>query len=287
MIKLAILILHGIGNQDETYADDFITSLTRSFHEQLDESHPHTPLLECMPVFWGDVLQSREEDLWQSLAPAPKLHYRSLREFVIRFLGDAIAYQPASHPHSNPNYERIHEVVARGLQHLRDKAGDSAPLTVISHSLGTIIASNYFYDLQYLRQQLPPPLSAIRSNTPLENGETLVNFYTMGSPLSLWTLRYEELDRPISVPSPALANHYPHIQSGSWLNYYDQDDVIAFPLQSLNDVYKKMVKKDVQINCGNLLTSWSPLAHLNYFKEQKLIDDIAAQLVTLWREVNP
>ncbi|MDN4072304.1 chemotaxis protein [Fictibacillus terranigra] len=287
-VKVGVLILHGIGNQDETYADDFMQALNRSFGTKI-ASHHHSPetQLEMIPVFWGSVFNDREEDLWTSVNQKISLNYAPLRKFVIRFFGDAIAYQPApaALPHLNPNYERVHETVAKALHTLRNKAGDQTPLSVVSHSLGTVIASNYFYDLQYIPDKISESIKRIKSDNPLENGETLTSFYTMGTPMPLWTLRYSDFDSPIRVPSPLLKKHYSRVQ-GEWINFYDQDDVIAFPLKTLNEEYSRSVTKDIEVNTGNLFTSWSPLSHLYYFKTDKIIDSISTSLAKLWKTVN-
>ncbi|MCK6258383.1 chemotaxis protein [Fictibacillus sp. KIGAM418] len=287
-VKVGVLILHGIGNQDETYADDFMHSLKHSFGQKIASFH-HAPetQIEMVPVFWGGVFNEREEDLWTSMDKKISLNYAPLRQFVIRFFGDAIAYQPApiSSSHLNPNYERVHETVAKGLHTLRNKAGDQTPLSVVSHSLGTVIASNYFYDLQFIPEKIPDSIKSLKSNNPLENGETLSSFYTMGTPMPLWTLRYSDFDSPIRVPSPHFKKHCSHVQ-GEWVNFYDQDDVIAFPLKTLNEEYSRSVTKDIEVNTGNLFASWSPLSHLYYFKTDKIIDHISSSLSKLWKTIN-
>lgn len=286
--KVGVLILHGIGNQDETYADDFMDGLRKHFISLISSFH-HSPetQIEMVPVFWGGVFNEREDELWSSVNVDDTLNYASLRQFVIRFFGDAIAYQPApaSFPHLNPNYERVHEAVAKGLHTLSQKAGETSPLTVVSHSLGTVISSNYFYDLQFLSDKIPESINSFRKDNPLENGETLANFYTMGTPIPLWTLRYADFDNPICVPSPHLQKHYPSVK-GEWVNFYDKDDAIAYPLRSLNDQYKKSVTKDMEVNSGNLLASWSPLSHMYYFKTEKISEHIGKSLAALWKKAN-
>ncbi|MDM5200414.1 chemotaxis protein [Fictibacillus enclensis] len=287
-IKLGILILHGIGNQDETYADDFMKALRSHFAKNIASLHPAPgSQVEMVPIYWGSVFNEREDELWAKVNKQKTLNYSFLRQFVIRFFGDAIAYQPSpvSFPHLNPNYERVHEAVASGMHKLREKTGDLSPLTVVSHSLGTVIASNYFYDLQYLQEKIPDAIKQLKSDNPLENGETLANFYTLGTPMPLWSLRYNDFDKPIDVPSPQLKKHFPYL-SGEWINYYDQDDVIAFPLKSLNEVYNRSVKKDIEVSSGNIFTSWSPFSHIFYFKTDKIIKEIALSLSEQWKKVN-
>lgn len=93
------------------------------------------------------------------------LHFNDLRRFVINYLGDAIAYQPVET--AKHNYERVHNKVKESLNELSNKAGETAPLCIISHSLGSVIASNYFYDLQFKQNSQD---SKIERLSPLEKG---------------------------------------------------------------------------------------------------------------------
>lgn len=61
-------------------------------------------------------------------------------------VGDVVTYQPVVA--TKYNYERVHEVIGERLNILFKEAGDDLPLYVISNGLGSVIASNYFYDLQ-------------------------------------------------------------------------------------------------------------------------------------------
>ena len=107
-------------------------------------------------------------------------------------LGDGVAYQPV--PGNADPYDQIHQLVANVLGELDAAAGPDAPLSIIAHSLGAVIASNFVWDAQH--GTLPTPTAS-----PLGRCETLTNFYTMGSPLAIWGLRYPDFGDPIAVPS--------------------------------------------------------------------------------------
>ncbi|MGH7422891.1 MAG: hypothetical protein ACREJ1_04345 [Candidatus Methylomirabilales bacterium] len=152
---------------------------------------------------------------------------------------------------------------------------------------GSKPSCNYFYDLQHPQR----PLIAARvkkkiGDTPLERGETFTLFYTLGSPIAMWSLRYPNCGIPIEVPSPGLSKHYPDL-AGEWVNYYDEDDVIAYPLKTLNEAYRKAIKADREINAGGLLSSWNPVSHLGYWTDNDVTTPIARELARTWRTVNP
>lgn len=221
--------------------------------------------------------------LWEQLKEYRKLRYSRLRRFVLEFLADAVAYQPTKI--ENQNYDKVHALLAKSMQRLREKAGEKAPLCVISHSLGTIIASNYFYDLQYKQENIGMETKCCTSHNAIEQCQTLTLFYTLGSPMAMWSLRYIDFGSPIAVPSPLVQQYYPNLK-GEWLNFYDKDDILAFPLKGINEAYNQAVTEDVQVNAGGIFTSWNPLSHLKYDSEKEVILPIVNGLVRTWKKVN-
>ncbi|WP_373893484.1 chemotaxis protein [Virgibacillus sp. CBA3643] len=280
--KIAIVVIHGAGTPDEDFADEIITRVSRKFAKKLSIKNAEQEL-EFEPVFWSSVFETEQAELWNRLQDSADLNYNRLRRFVIEFLADAVAYQPTAL--GNQNYDKVHSLVAASIQKLRDKAGPNAPLCVISHSLGSIVASNYFYDLQFARENVGMETRKCISNSSIEKCETLSLFYTMGSPMALWSLRYIDFGSPITVPSPANRELYPLLQ-GEWINFYDKDDVFAFPLKGVNEAYNTAVTRDMQVNVGGLFTSWNPLSHTHYDTDDDVITPIVDGLVRTWRSIN-
>lgn len=282
-MKIAVGIIHGIGRQKP----DFYEELAAALDERLSILCPEIELVTD-GIYWGDITARIEERLLSKLAPY-KLRWDNwidARGFMINFVGDAIAYQPIPHA-DNPNlhefiYTDIHERVARKLQCLARRAGATAPLCLIGHSLGTVVASNYLYDLQ--NRKLPPRIQSIiaHGNTPLERGETLSHLFTMGSPIALWTLRYDDFGKPIQVPAP----YFRYIRVGEWVNFYDKDDVIAYPLKSLSESYNKAVSEDIEVSNPGLM-AWSPLgSHGGYFRSAAIQERICHSLARMYRSLN-
>lgn len=284
--SVAVAILHGVGKQDPHFADGMAQELRDRFarHVGRKVEDPGSALV-IRPVYWAPVLQDAEAVLWKRMKQGGELDFTTLRRFLVDFAADAIAYQPT--PTDRKIYDGIHQVVAQTLKALAAEAGETAPLCVIAHSLGSVIASNYLYDLQVepTRKILPDRVRKVMGKTPLERGETLACFYTLGSPIAIWSLRYRDFGLPIEVPSPALAKHHPGLK-GEWVNYYDEDDVIGYPLKTLNAAYRRVVKADRQINAGGLLGSWNPASHLGYWTDDDVTKPIAAALARTWRALN-
>ncbi|UOY93035.1 chemotaxis protein [Ectobacillus sp. JY-23] len=279
MQKVAATIIHGMGTQKQEYAEDMVMKLQNSFAKKIEQwtDSAETQLI-VRPVYWADIFTPKEEELYEKLVVRHKLRYKTLRRFLMQYLADAIAYQPVSD--GSHNYERIHMRIGDTLHALSELAGERAPLCVISHSLGSAVASNYFYDLQKNCTN-----SVVCPSSPLERGDTLALFYTMGTTLSLWSLRYYNFDRPVNIPAAALADLYPKVH-GEWINFYDKDDMMSYPLRDVNESYKRAVTADKPVNVGNLLTSWNPLSHAGYFRDPDIIDTVTDGLARVWRQVN-
>lgn len=282
--KIAVAVVHGVGKQDPQFADDMAQELRERFAKHVGNDASGSQLA-ISPVYWAPVLQNAEERLWNRMKQGGEMDFTTLRRFLVDFAADAIAYQPT--PSDRQVYDGIHMVVAQTLRTLAVEAGDKAPLCVIAHSLGSVIASNYIYDLQVdpIRPIISPPVRQIIGNTPLERGETFTLLYTLGSPIAIWSLRYPEFGVPITVPSPNLADHYPNL-TGEWINFYDEDDVIGYPLKTINDSYGRAITVDREINAGGLLSSWNPASHLGYWTDNDVTKPIAESLANTWRTVN-
>lgn len=282
--KLAVAIIHGAGTPEENFADEMIEKLRKEFSKQLSEEIiGASDQLVFHPVYWSKVFETEEKELWKRLQKGGEMNFNSLRVFTTQFLADAIAYQPTTT--MDDNYDKVHSILAQSLRLLAEQAGPGAPLCAIGHSLGCVVASNYFYDLQFNHSRIGTMTRKNIQNYPIEKGETLTLLYTLGNPLALWTLRYSDFGHPIQIPSSLLAKHYPDLQ-GEWLNFYDRDDVLAYPLKALNEKYMTSVTKDIEVNAGGLLKSWNPFSHSEYMTDEEVIRPIVDGLIKTWRQVN-
>ena len=303
--KLAVALVHGVGMPTPDFADATIALLKARAAERAEKAGVEPPEVEYEPVFWSDVIQARETELWARAGGLAKgkdaLAFATTRQFILNYAADTIAYQRT--PSSRHVYEAIHACMARSLQALARRAGRDAPLVVLAHSLGSVIASDYLFNLQAEARDpasfaLPPPVLEVmgKDPSPLERGETLAQLWTLGSPLAIWSLRHHSADpahdygTPVTVPSPRLGSHHPALGAPGpgvgWTNLYDKGDVIAYPLQGLNASYATAVK-DVQVKVGNAFASRTPLSHTEYWTDADVVDHVAGALLDAWRALHP
>jgi hypothetical protein len=277
--KIAVAFVHGIGRPEPAFADGMMDVLRAGFRKATGAD----PLV-MKTVFWAPVIQNEENELWRRMSGGGPMDFVKLRRFMVDFAADALAYQPA--PRERVVYDDVHKVFAATLRALAAEAGPEAPLCVISHSLGTVVASNYFYDLQAdpRKRIIAPAVRAAMGKTPLDKGHTLALLYTLGSPLALWSLRYKDFGSPVQIPSPKLKEFHPGA-AGGWTNIYDQDDVIGYPLKTINPAYSRMVSRDLPVNVGGLLSSWNPASHTDYWTDGDVIAPVVDGLVRLWRSL--
>ncbi|WP_406272048.1 hypothetical protein OH799_31945 [Nocardia sp. NBC_00881] len=328
--RLAVVFIHGVEINDAHFADTAIALLKRSF-ARFSGVYPDDALV-IRPAFWAPVLQTGQDELLDRVGGAGAIeyfralnrlgtraaagstaalvtmaasglirwlpcardfHFPTLRWLAVHYIGDAVAYQINSTERAM--YDEVHAVVANTLGELAEVAGPTAPLCVISHSLGTVIASNFFYDLEVEHGFYPDeeeterPRSLVGprtrefldGGTSLERGETLTFLYTLGSPLALWAGRLPDRGRPVLVPHPNAADHNPGI-GGEWVNVYDPDDVIASPLKRLNGLYGEQVTADRRVSVGPRWMGWTPLAHPWYWNDRRVIDPIGRSLARAW-----
>ncbi|MEF3352872.1 chemotaxis protein [Paenibacillus sp. GYB006] len=279
MQKIGLIVIHGLGLQNKEFAFKFIKKLDHAFAGMMNVSSSK-PYIDIEPVYWGDVFGDHEDRIYRDLVVNKKLRYKKLRRYLLYYLADAVAYQPVDT--NGHNYDAVHQSISNALHRLSQRIGNTAPLFVVSHSLGTVIASNFFYDLQFISRHSP---GVIDTSSPLERGETLTHFYSLGTTLPLWSLRYRDFSKPIRIPALEGKDLYPGLE-GEWVNFYDKDDILGYPLREIDPAYERAVKADVSINVGNLLTSWNPFCHTSYMRDKKVVNHIADRLAVAYRYMN-
>jgi len=275
--KIAVALIHGIGPREPHFGE----AAAAAIKERCRDTCGDDVVVE--PVNWSDLTESLEDKLWTQVHLGVELNWEVVRQFMVSILADAFAYQITDT--DRKLYDQIHAAFAATLKRLGQQAGGEAPLCIVAYSLGSVIASNFIYDLQK-PELIQPDVRNEMGDTPLDRGETLSLLYTFGSPLALWSLRHRDFGQPVQVPSPKLRDFYPGL-AGMWVNYYDKDDAFAFPLKHLNPAYERAVEQDIQVNVGiPMLTHWNPLSHMGYWTSSHVLRAIAGAIMDTWRVIN-
>jgi hypothetical protein len=255
-----------MGAQDASFADEFL----RDVRARVEARGVPASALEVTSIWWGDLFQIDEDDLWRRMTRAHRLDWAWLRKFVMGVLADAVAYRRPN-PGQYDHYQAIHERVHERLAELGARAGSTTPLVVAAHSLGSVIFSDHVWDEQSGRGP---------GRDAFTRCETLAGLITFGSNIPLFTLGLEQV-RPIVFPPPADALTPAVRAAARWMNYFDRDDVLGYPLREISAAYAATVREDVSIGVGSLLSSWNPASHTAYWTDAGFVDRVAAQVAEI------
>lgn len=272
---VGVLVVHGMGVQAPGFSAAF-EGAVRGRLRALGVADAETAWEEG---YWADLLNAREAALLAAMQRGGPLDYLRLRRFLVEALADAVAYRRggASRAPDTPGrwvYDEIHERLCERLARLRARLGDAdRPLVLLAHSLGSVIASDHVWDHQQ-------PNGLERGTTPFERMRTLAGIVTFGSNIPLFTLALPAVEA-IRFP---LDDHAlpPAVHAASrWINLYDRDDVLGWPLRTLSASYAAAVTEDREVNVGGTLTAWNPASHGEYWRD----DDVVRPVAELVRDV--
>jgi hypothetical protein len=223
-------------------------------------------------VVWSDIFRGRQRAYFETIRD--KTSADAPRSFVMAALSDAAAYRKTADG-SAAMYEQIHARIEIAVRDLEKDIGPDGAVLILAHSLGAHIISNYIYDLQQFKRRT----SRGRFATPLQNMQTVAGIMTFGCNIPVFLFAYPPDDVvPIEYPGEALAKNAQIITW--WQNFYDKQDIMAYPMGSAAPCYAKMVAerhlRDVPIHLGNPVSDgWDPLSHGSYWDDAELITPVA------------
>jgi hypothetical protein len=293
--KHHVVIVHGMGNRrsDEL---GYSLPLQRGIAGHLGEESARIQFHE---VNWSDIGQLEEDRLLEEKILPDQWHSfdffklgdsllesfdratglsNQLRNFLVSSVGDVFTYLTTA------GKQIIQARLKQKIFQARDAqiaAGDPAPhfVSIAAHSLGSVVT----YDLARYFGDSP--------DGQLEIGSArLANLFTFGSPLALFSLLEYGQNRQVvgdgaiemlgvlsDGQSPQVDPH-PYskrgirldFQQGKWLNFYDQQDVIACTLAQLYGHAAPI--DDIPVQTGSIH------AHTSYWGNDEMARQIAAQL---------
>jgi len=256
--ELAVLVIHGIGRQDENFADE----LKEGVSAQLERLGRDPESVAWQTIFWDDILSPAQDAYLESAFDSNELRAKRTRSFLLSALGDAASYRqlPSGGRRGgaeNITYRRIHARISQSLTELYQQqlAARPVPLVGLAHSFGGHILSNYIWDAQRRPN---------RRLSAFERMNWLSGLVTFGCNIPLFTFACLDVI-PIQFPPARLPARLK--QHAQWLNLFDPDDLLAWPLKPINAAYAKVVSHDEEINVGGLVSGATPASHLAYWQD--------------------
>lgn len=255
-----VLYIHGINVDKPGYSDPLHKNLTSYLWHKGFWNH-----LVQAEVFWGDMFSPAAAHLLD-LMRARKLGWQSVRRFSLDTVAQALGYEDVP---GIGAYERVHERVAAALHMGAQRSGKRTKVVVVAHSLGSIVASNYVWDVQHHKG-----IFKRRTWDEAQTLEHLRGIITMGSPLALYNSRFSGFGTPIKAGSKDIP----------WWNVIEHADPLAWPLKGLNDTYDAEVGQDVIIRppWWNL-TKRTPLIHGGYWTSKRVAATIGDMILKVTR----
>jgi hypothetical protein len=275
MSKVALLTIHGMGEQPLDYADD----MRRALSHRMGASFANVDLHS---VYYQHLLKPNELDVWNRTRERATVRYEQLRKFILFGFADAAGLENRKE-YDNSVYEQAQMEIARALLAILATRGPDTPIVLLAHSLGCQVMSSFIYDAQkragggpvaagiWKPGRMADSLTAEQRKF-LQCG-TVRTFVTTGCNIPVFVSAHQRMDvKPIIKPNPGF----------TWLNLYDPDDALGWPLQPLEGGYETLVEDRV-VNAGQgildfMTKSWNPLSHTAYWTDDEIIKPLATLL---------
>jgi hypothetical protein len=273
--KVALLTIHGMGEQPHDYADE----MKRALQHRMGATYVN---VDVHSVYYQHLLKPNEQDVWRRVHERAKVRYDQLRKFILFGFADAAGLENRKE-FDDSVYEQAQVEIARALLAILASRGPQAPIVLLAHSLGCQVMSSFIYDAQKragggaVTAGIWKPGRMGDSLTPAQRKflqcGTVRAFVTTGCNIPVFVAAHQRMHvKPITKPNPGF----------SWLNLYDPDDALGWPLQPLEGGYETLVE-DRAINAGQgfidfMTKSWNPLSHAAYWTDDDVIKPLAALL---------
>lgn len=267
---LALLMIHGMGKTECGYSEDFQARIRQYLGADRDR-------VSFQEIYYQDILQGPQVRYYEAVRN--RLDYKKIREFLIFGFSDAGSLEFSRKVNSGA-YEKTQERIFLALEFAFDEAGGrQIPVVAVAQSLGGHVFSNYVWDARkgekptfgLWRHDFPNVSDEERKFCQLDQLQVLV---TTGCNIPIFLAGLPEDERkPFAAPNPG---------GFVWENYYDEDDVLGWPLGALNPDYAQLVT-DIEVRVGGPITGATPWAHTQYWQDNDVIRPIARHIIRLLR----
>ncbi|TQV77004.1 hypothetical protein FLL45_03360 [Aliikangiella marina] len=261
MKRLAIAVVHGLGSEEEFYSVELKHRITEEYVKGAEGRLEDELLFH--EIYWGDLVKDELASFRDKANYKGDLAYQNLRQIMTDTQALALLYSPGTKIYESIN-NRIKDSLRKFASHRR-VLPDETPLLILAHSYGGVMMAHYIKEMQGLDSNL--------SN--FETMKTLAGFITFGNPMGLYALdsAKSELGQPCNIVGSALDADMQ--KRARWYNFYDKDDIVAYPLKGLSDEYNEYVHGDFEINVGSAATSWNPACHTGYWEDKDFYRPVA------------
>jgi hypothetical protein len=273
--NIALLIVHGMGDTAPDFHDELVVPLRARLQHAWDR-------IAWRPVYYQPVLKRNERAIFEQMRPL--IRWETLRELMLFGFSDAASLEHKKELALSP-YWQTQRLILQQLDALfdevYDEAANAAPaLAIVAQSLGGQVMSNYIWDAQQPRAYAGIWSAALDDGVPAESPRdrfrrmrSLQRFMTTGCNI------------PVFVAGHAVIEPIDRSRLGAafrWINQFDPDDVLGWPLAQLSAGYAALVEDHaVNASGGTLfgtIRSLTPYSHSQYWRTASVLDRIAEGL---------
>ena len=267
---LALITVHGMGDTARDYYADLYATLKKAVGKARWEK------IAFKAVYYQDILQGSQAEVFNRMRG--QIDWMKLRKFLLYGFSDAASLEYRKDAIDSPYYATQTEILRVLDAALAGFVESAVPAVIIAQSLGCHVISSYIWDA---RQQ---HASAGIWSRPLDDGvtpgsprdrfrrmRTLRCLYTTGCNIPIFVAGHEDIQ---AIPPPS--------RDFKWYNFFDEDDVLGWPLRPLSPSYEQLVE-DIPVNAGGglagtILQSWNPFSHGQYWSDSEVTRHLASAI---------
>lgn len=303
--KCAMLCMHGMGNLTEDKFQSDIAKLRQKIAERLSAYRFSEIYIPPSGIFYSDLTQKQEDEVWTAMTTQGGLNtgfirrntINRFRRFIISGFSDATALTGFNSSATKQQYTKVQTRIYDALTDVYETCG-AVPIIIISQSLGCQIMSSYIWDAQiYWRNTKFGTDFEIDSRSIWKNHkpnndnmdsflclQSLKTWFTTGCNIPIFVSGFKD--------ARAIYNRK-YDYNFDWINYFDYDDVLGYPLAPLGVLFDSTntnhgqsythAVTDIQVNAkdgiwGAIAKSWTPMSHTQYWGDKTVLKALATAL---------
>ncbi len=259
---LAVITVHGMGDTQEDYYKELERKLRKAVGRETWDDR-----VQLEHVYYQGLLQGKQEVMWDAMDDEYDLRWDSLRKFMLYAFSDAAAIEHSLRK-DQLLYKAVHQTIATAFDNAFVALGNEAkPVILIASSLGGQEVSNYIWDAMKNVRLFEPPGDVDAARRAFRRFGACRYFVTTGCNIPLFKAG---LNDPENFERPN--------DDFTWLNLFDRDDVLGYPLRTMSPSFDVDWIEDQDVSVGGFLTGWNPFSHIKYWTDKDVINLVAEKI---------
>lgn len=267
---LALLTIHGMGDTPKDYYAEFYDLIKKAVGKTTWNQ------VVFKSLYYQDILQGSQAEIFNRMRD--QIDWMKLRKFLLYGFSDAASLEYKKDAPRSPYFE-TQKAILQAMDSVFDEVGQTAvPVIIIAQSLGCQVISSYIWDAQQTKASAgiwsAPLADGVTDGSPQDRFrrmQTVQRLYTTGCNIPILVAGHKNI-QAISPPS----------QGFKWHNFFDEDDVLGWPLRPLSPSYAQLVE-DIAVNAGGgligtIVKSWNPFSHGQYWTDSEVTKHLTSAI---------